>query len=54
MPLFDNEAATFLAEVYQRADPFLFGRRTYCPESLIRSQYVASVSRIWSALFVQT
>src|SRR5437867_9735168 len=29
MPLFDNEAATFLAEVYQRADAFLFGRRTY-------------------------
>ena len=29
MPLFDNEAATFLYEVYQRADAFLFGRRTY-------------------------
>jgi dihydrofolate reductase len=29
LPLFDNEAATFLAEVYQRADAFLFGRRTY-------------------------
>jgi dihydrofolate reductase len=28
-PLFDDEAATFLAEVYQRADAFLFGRRTY-------------------------
>src|SRR5256714_11649213 len=28
-PLFDNEAATFLYEVYQRADAFLFGRRTY-------------------------
>jgi hypothetical protein len=25
----DNEAETFLAEVYQRADAFLFGRRTY-------------------------
>jgi dihydrofolate reductase len=25
----DNEAATFLGEVYQRADAFLFGRRTY-------------------------
>jgi hypothetical protein len=24
---FDNEAATFLYRVYERADPFLFGRR---------------------------
>ena len=29
MPYFDNEAATFLNQVYQRADAFLFGRRTY-------------------------
>jgi len=29
MPLFDNEAATFLNQVYERADAFLFGRRTY-------------------------
>ena len=29
LPLFDNAAETFLAEVYQRADAFLFGRRTY-------------------------
>jgi dihydrofolate reductase len=29
LPLFDNEAETFLAGVYQRADAFLFGRRTY-------------------------
>jgi dihydrofolate reductase len=29
IPLFDNEAATFLNEVYGRADAFLFGRRTY-------------------------
>jgi dihydrofolate reductase len=29
IPLFDNEAATFLNQVYQRADAFLFGRRTY-------------------------
>jgi dihydrofolate reductase len=31
LPLFenDNKAATFLNEVYQRADAFLFGRRTY-------------------------
>src|SRR5436309_3756949 len=28
-PLFDDEAAAFLYEVYQRADAFLFGRRTY-------------------------
>jgi dihydrofolate reductase len=28
-PLFHDEAATFLNEVYQRADAFLFGRRTY-------------------------
>jgi dihydrofolate reductase len=28
-PLFDNEALTFVNEVYQRADAFLFGRRTY-------------------------
>jgi dihydrofolate reductase len=31
LPLFDkdDEAATFLAEAFQRADAFLFGRRTY-------------------------
>jgi dihydrofolate reductase len=29
LPLFDNEAETFLAEGFQRADAFLFGRRTY-------------------------
>ena len=29
LPLFDNEAATFLNQVYERADAFLFGRRTY-------------------------
>ena len=28
-PLFDNEAETFLNQVYERADAFLFGRRTY-------------------------
>src|SRR6059036_744377 len=28
-PLFDSEATTFLSEVYQRADAFLFGRRRY-------------------------
>ena len=31
LPLFnlDDQAATFLNQVYQRADAFLFGRRTY-------------------------
>ncbi|MGH2764193.1 MAG: dihydrofolate reductase family protein [Thermoleophilaceae bacterium] len=29
MPLFDNEAGTVLYQVYERADAFLFGRRTY-------------------------
>jgi dihydrofolate reductase len=28
-PLFDDEAITFVNQVYQRADAFLFGRRTY-------------------------
>jgi dihydrofolate reductase len=28
-PLFDNEAMTFVGQVYQRADAFLFGGRTY-------------------------
>jgi dihydrofolate reductase len=28
-PVFDNEAMAFLDQVYQRADAFLFGRRTY-------------------------
>src|SRR5215213_11975810 len=29
LPLFDDEAAMFLDQVFQRADAFLFGRRTY-------------------------
>src|SRR5438034_189518 len=29
LPLFDDEAATFVNQVFQRADAFLFGRRTY-------------------------
>jgi dihydrofolate reductase len=29
LPLFDDDAEAFLAAVYQRADGFLFGRRTY-------------------------
>ena len=29
LPLFDDEAATFVDQVFQRADAFLFGRITY-------------------------
>ncbi|MDQ4028707.1 MAG: dihydrofolate reductase family protein [Actinomycetota bacterium] len=29
LPLFEGGAATFLEQVFQRADAFLFGRRTY-------------------------
>jgi dihydrofolate reductase len=29
LPLFDDEAEAFLAGVFQRADAFMFGRRTY-------------------------
>ncbi|HJR46273.1 MAG TPA: dihydrofolate reductase family protein [Actinomycetota bacterium] len=29
LPLFEAEAATFLEQVFQRAEAFLFGRRTY-------------------------
>lgn len=29
LPLFETEAERFLGEIYQRADAFLFGRRTY-------------------------
>src|SRR5215212_6664077 len=29
MPYFDEETAAFIGQVYQRADAFLFGRRTY-------------------------
>ena len=29
LPLFGGEGATFLELVFQRADAFLFGRRTY-------------------------
>jgi dihydrofolate reductase len=29
MPHFDNEGGTLVEEIYQRADAFLFGRRTY-------------------------
>ncbi|RBQ16332.1 dihydrofolate reductase [Spongiactinospora rosea] len=29
LPLFDEEAGAFLGQIFQRADAFLFGRRTY-------------------------
>jgi dihydrofolate reductase len=29
LPLFDDEAETYVSQVFQRADAFLFGRRTY-------------------------
>ena len=29
MGVFDDETFTFITETYQRADAFLFGRRTY-------------------------
>ena len=29
MGVFDNETMTFIDQTYQRADAFLFGRRTY-------------------------
>ncbi|WP_028925522.1 dihydrofolate reductase family protein [Pseudonocardia acaciae] len=29
LPLFDEDGETFLGQVFQRADAFLFGRRTY-------------------------
>lgn len=29
LPLFDDEAEAFLGQIYQRADAFVFGRRTY-------------------------
>jgi dihydrofolate reductase len=50
-PLFDNEAGTFLNQVYARADAFLFGRRTY--EIFARSWGVwadPGGNPIWTAL----
>jgi hypothetical protein len=29
LPLFEDQGATFVDQVFQRADAFLFGRRTY-------------------------
>ena len=53
-PLFDDEAMTFLNQVYQRADAFLFGRRTY--EIFARSWGTwpdPGDSPIWEALNTQ-
>jgi len=50
-PLFDNEAMTFLNQVYERADAFLFGRWTY--EIFARSWGTwadPGDSPIWTAL----
>jgi hypothetical protein len=44
LPLFGDEAASFLDEVFQRADAFLFGRRTY--EIFARSWGTGSWGRI--------
>jgi dihydrofolate reductase len=49
--VFDSEAATFLNQVYERADAFLFGRRTY--EIFARSWGTwddPGDSPIWTAL----
>src|SRR5258708_8632231 len=51
---FDNEAGTVMDEIYQRADAFLFGRRTY--ESFAGSWGTwddAGDSPIWTALNTQ-
>ena len=51
LPLFDDEADAFLNQVYQRADAFLFGRRTY--EIFARSWGTwpdPGDSPIWTAL----
>src|SRR5688500_6418010 len=50
-PVFDDEATTFLNQVYARADAFLFGRRTY--EIFARSWGTwadPGGSPIWTAL----
>ena len=50
-PVFDDEATTFLNQVYQRADAFLFGRTTY--EIFARSWGTwddPGDSPIWTAL----
>jgi dihydrofolate reductase len=51
---FDNEAGTVMDEIFQRADAFLFGRRTY--EIFARSWGVwpdPGDSPIWTALHTQ-
>src|SRR5215472_1261145 len=50
-PLFDSEAGTFLGQVYERADAFLFGRRTYdiSPDRGERGQ-IQTTTPSWTAL----
>jgi dihydrofolate reductase len=52
-PLFDNEAMTFLNQVYQRADAFLFGRRTYEIFAGSWGQWTIPGNPIWEALNTQ-
>jgi hypothetical protein len=41
--MFDSEAMTFVDQVYQRADAFLFGRRTYeWPDTAVLSGDLAA------------
>jgi dihydrofolate reductase len=53
LPLFDDEAATFLGQVYQRADAFLFGRRTYEIFAGSWGQWTLPGNPIWEALNTQ-
>jgi dihydrofolate reductase len=52
-PLFDNEAMTFLNQVYQRADAFLFGRRTDEIFAGSWGQWTIPGNPIWEALNTQ-
>jgi dihydrofolate reductase len=52
-PQFDNEAMTFLNQVYQRADAFLFGRRTYEIFAGSWGQWTIPGNPIWEALNTQ-
>ena len=52
LPVFegDDEATTFLGRVYQRADAFLFGRRTYEIFAGSWGQWTLPGNPIWEAL----
>jgi RibD C-terminal domain len=48
-PLFDNEAATFLGQVYQRADAFLFGRLTdprWADTTVLSGDFAAAIGEL--------